>query len=82
MRLLRRQQAAAAESALLVSAEMAALCSVSEASWWRLLASGKTPAPVKLQGRTLWDRAELATWVPSGCPPRKEWEARRGTGQR
>lgn len=69
--------------ALLVSAEIAArLCGVSEATWWRLHAAAKVPAPIRLGGRTLWRRAELAAFCEAGCPDRRTWEALRQRGRR
>lgn len=54
----------------------------SVASWWRDLAAGRIPAPVKLGGRTLWRADELRRWAEAGCPDRRTWEAvhRRGRG--
>ncbi len=64
--------------ALLVPAEVAGtLCGVSKATWWRLHAAAKVPAPVRLGGRTLWRRSELAAFCEAGCPDRRTWEARR-----
>jgi prophage regulatory protein len=61
---------------LLVGADEAGpMCGRSEASWWRDLAAGRIPAPVRLGGRTLWRTEELRRWVEAGCPPRKLWEA-------
>ena len=69
--------------ALLVPAQVAArLCGVSEATWWRLHAAAKVPAPVRLGGRTLWRRAELAAFCEAGCPDRRSWEAPRQKGGR
>jgi prophage regulatory protein len=63
---------------LLVSAvDAARMCGVSLAGWWRLHAAGKVPAPVKLNGRTLWKTEELRSWVAAGCPDRRAWETTR-----
>lgn len=65
-------------SPILVPAKAAAaLCGRSVASWWRDLAAGRVPAPLKLGGRTLWRVEELREWVEADCPPRAEWEGRR-----
>src|SRR5262245_62170361 len=62
--------------ALLVPAAVAGpQCGVSTATWWRLHAAGKVPAPIRLGGRTLWRRMELRAFVEAGCPDRKSWEA-------
>jgi predicted DNA-binding transcriptional regulator AlpA len=69
--------------ALLVPAEEAGrLCGVSEATWWRLHAAAKVPAPVRLGGRTLWRRAELVAFCEAGCPDRRTWELLRSKGGR
>jgi predicted DNA-binding transcriptional regulator AlpA len=76
------------EPLLLAAAEAARLCGVSEASWYRLKAAGKLPAPVKLGGRVLWRREELCRWCAAGCPDLRTWQAmenasgRRGTAGR
>lgn len=67
---------------LLVGAtEAARLCSVSEATWWRLAAAGKVPVPIKLGGRTLWRVGELREWTAAGCPDRHAWDVLRGPGR-
>jgi predicted DNA-binding transcriptional regulator AlpA len=71
--------AAAALPPLLVNADIAGpLCGRSSTSWWRDHAAGRVPRPVKLGGATLWRRLELESWVATGCPSRREWEAMRG----
>jgi prophage regulatory protein len=63
---------------LLVDTDRAAeLCGVSPATWFRLKAAGKTPAPVRLGGKVLYRVEDLVTWVRLGCPGRKEFEARK-----
>jgi predicted DNA-binding transcriptional regulator AlpA len=65
-------------AALLIgAAEAGLLCGVSRATWWRLHAGGKVPAPVRLGGGTFWRAEELRDWIASGCPDRKTWEALR-----
>ena len=72
-----------APAPLLVDArQAAALCGVSERTWWALSSAGKTPLPVRLGRRTLWRAAGpggLEAWVAAGCPPRERWEATKGT---
>ena len=58
---------------LLDAKEAAALCNVSQATWYRLHIIGKTPEPVKLGRRSLWVRDELEAWVRAGCPKREKW---------
>jgi predicted DNA-binding transcriptional regulator AlpA len=43
-------------------------------TWDRLVASGKTPKPIRLGGRPMWMVDELEHWVRNGCPERKSWE--------
>ena len=70
--------AAPAPPPLLVRApEAAHLCGVSEASWHRLRAAGRTPAPLRLGGSVVWRMEELREWCEAGCPARREWETRR-----
>ena len=66
----------AVEQLLVDTDAAAAAVSISPASWFRLKAAGKTPAPVKLGGRTLYRVEDLRLWVSWGCPPRKVFEAR------
>ena len=64
---------------LLLDAKAAAqLCSVSLRTWWSLNAAGKTPLPVRLGRRTLWQADELADWCRAGCPSRDRWHSMRG----
>ncbi|MBI1913616.1 MAG: helix-turn-helix domain-containing protein [Planctomycetes bacterium] len=67
--------APAPEPLLVPAPEAARLCGVSEATWWRLVAAGKTPSPVRLGHSTRWRVAELKRWVQAGCPDRKAWQA-------
>jgi hypothetical protein len=65
------------EPLLVGTDQAAALCAVSPASWYRLKAAGKTPAPILLGGRVLYRVEDLRLWVALGCPVRKEFESRR-----
>jgi predicted DNA-binding transcriptional regulator AlpA len=60
---------------LLTARQAAELCGVSEATWWRLHAAAKCPAPVKIGNSTRWRVEELRAWTEANCPPRAEWEA-------
>ena len=52
----------------------AAAIGVSQASWYRMVAAGKTPAPIKLSaGCTRWRVVDLQTWIDAGCPDRKSF---------
>jgi predicted DNA-binding transcriptional regulator AlpA len=73
---LEAHTSAAVLTALLLPApEASRLCSVSEATWWRLHASAKIPRPVRLGKRTLWRAEELRAWIAAGIPDRRTWEA-------
>jgi predicted DNA-binding transcriptional regulator AlpA len=69
----------AAEPMLVPAREAARLCGRSLASWWRDVASGRVPAPIRLGGgdRPYWRVEELRRWVEAGCPDRRTWEAMR-----
>jgi predicted DNA-binding transcriptional regulator AlpA len=68
------------EPLLVANEQAAAACGIGRATWFRLKSAGKTPAPVKLAGRVLYRAEDLRLWVALGCPPRKEFEARKAAG--
>jgi prophage regulatory protein len=70
-------QAEAILPALLLRARQAAQVSgVSLATWHRLVAAGRTPAPVRLSaGCVRWRAEDLRQWIALGCPDRRAWEA-------
>jgi predicted DNA-binding transcriptional regulator AlpA len=72
---------AALDPLLIPDTAAARLAGVSRATWWRLHAAGRTPAPVRLGRKVLWRRAELAAWIGAGCPDRRGWEAMQTTAQ-
>jgi len=59
---------------LLRAPQAAAFCNVSPASWARLHAAAKVPAPIRLGGCVCWNRRELLRWIDHNCPSRREWE--------
>lgn len=64
--------------AVLVDASIPiAMLDISRASWYKLVASGKAPKPIKLGRVSRWNRAELEQWIAAGCPPRSRWETMR-----
>jgi excisionase family DNA binding protein len=63
-------------SIMVSAAEAARLCGIGRTAWYSLLSSGRCPAPVRLGGRVLWRRDELAAWIAAGCPGRDLWESR------
>lgn len=61
---------------ILIGREAAAgLLGVSVETWDRLRLAGKTPRPLRLGARLLFNRAELAAWVEAGAPDRATWDA-------
>jgi hypothetical protein len=44
-------------------------------TWWRAVASGMTPAPVKIGGATRWLIDELRAWAAAGYLRREQWVA-------
>jgi predicted DNA-binding transcriptional regulator AlpA len=68
--------------ALLSAKQAAAMCSLSPATWHRMNAAGRCPAPLRLSaGCVRWRSDELRDWVEAGCPARKTWEALRARAQ-
>ena len=65
------------ESILIDAKEAAALCGMSRTTWYKLVASGKAPSPVKLGMLARWRRNELDDWIAAGCPARQKWDALR-----
>jgi predicted DNA-binding transcriptional regulator AlpA len=70
------------EALLVGAADAAGLVGISRAHFYALHSSGRLgPMPVKLGGRTLWVREELADWCRQGCPSRERWLAMNGGTQ-
>ena len=60
--------------ALITVAQVADATGFSVRSVWRLIAEGRTPAPVRI-GRTIRFRvADIERWIQAKCPPRDEFE--------
>lgn len=54
----------------------AKLVGVSTATWDRMSAAGKTPAPLRFSQRNVkWRLQELKDWIAAGCPERMTWES-------
>jgi len=62
-------QLAEIEPLLIDAKTAAALCGVSERSWYTLIAAGIAPPSIKLSGRRLWRMDILRRWVQANCPP-------------
>ncbi len=57
---------------LLDAEESATLAGMGKRTWWRYVASGRAPQPVRMSGRgglVRWRRAELLAWIEGGCKP-------------
>ena len=65
------------QAALLRCADCARLCGVSRRTWFRLAASARTPASIRLGASPVWRREDLELWIRWDCPSRKEFEARK-----
>jgi hypothetical protein len=71
------------EALLVDTAAAAAMCgNIGLSTWYRLKAARRTPAAVKLGGRTLYRVADLRLWAELGCPAREEFEARKTNRRR
>lgn len=68
------------EAILLSAAQCAKMCGISRRSWFRLNASAKVPACVRVGFSPRWVRKTLERWIAMGCPSRKEFEARKAAG--
>ena len=64
------------EALLLSTGDAAKLIGVGRTHFYGLHSSGRLgPLPVRLGKRTLWNRAELESWVDGGCVCREKWQA-------
>ena len=64
----------AVEPLALGPASAAAAIGISRDLLDSLEAQGKTPAPIKLGSRKIYNRRELQSWLDSGAPDRAAWE--------
>ena len=69
------------DTGLLTVKDVAAMLSVSQRQVWKLNASAKIPAPIRLARSVRWDRAELEAFIRAGAPNRDRWEAMRRAGE-
>jgi len=66
-------QSADAGKLLLSADDLANLCSVSRATIWRWLSSGRIPGPTLRQGQVVrWSRTVVEEWIAAGCPEQVE----------
>jgi excisionase family DNA binding protein len=49
--------------------ELVAMLKVSKRTVYRLVATGRLPAPLRVGSRTVrWSRAAVTAWINAGCP--------------
>ncbi len=54
---------------LLDADESARVAGMGKRTWWRYVASGRAPQPVRPGGTlTRWRRADIRDWIAAGCP--------------
>jgi len=64
------------ELLLLSTLDAAKLIGVGRTHFYAMHSSGRLgPLPIRLGKRTLWNRAELESWVNGGCVSRERWQA-------
>ena len=68
------------EKPLLLSAgEAAGLLGIGRTTLYAMNSNGTLgPMPIRLGGRVLWRRDELAAWVSADCPNRERWQLKKG----
>ena len=69
------------QAALLRAADCARLCGVSRRTWFRLAASARTPASIRLGASPVWRREDVELWISWNCCSRQEFEARKQSEQ-
>jgi len=67
MKQLNRQETAVADRLLTVR-EVAARLGVSGRQVWKLCASGRLPAPVRLARSVRWRESDISEFIRLGCP--------------
>ncbi len=55
---------------LLTITDVAEILKISQRSIWRLVASGKLVAPLRVGGSIRWKREDIRDWIDSGCEPK------------
>ncbi len=73
----RKHSESTSEPALLSAAQCAQMCGISRRSWFRYVASGKTPPCVHLNNNPKWRREDIELWIHWNLPTRREFEARK-----
>ena len=57
--------------------EVGKMLNLSKRQIFRLNASGKIPAPLKIGGAVRWPKNDIESWIDMGCPDRSEFKARK-----
>ena len=65
------------ETILLSAADCARMCGISRRSWYRYVASAKTPACVRLNNNPKWRREDIELWISWGCCSQQEFIVRK-----
>ncbi len=65
---------------LLTVKDVSARLRISPRQVWKLLASGRIPAPVRISRSVRWREADIARWIELGCPSRERFEAECAAG--
>ncbi len=55
--------------------------SLSKRQIFRLHASGKIPAPLRIGGSVRWIASEIESWLAAGAPDRRTWESLKQAGE-
>ncbi len=54
---------------LLDADESSTVAGMGKRTWWRYVASGRAPQPVRPGGSlTRWRRSDILAWIAAGCP--------------
>jgi predicted DNA-binding transcriptional regulator AlpA len=70
-----RNTQSATEAQLFSPAECVKMCQISRRTWFRINASGKCPACVRVGASPRWRMQDLLDWISWNCPSRKTFEA-------
>ena len=52
---------------------VAGMLGVSQRQVWKLVASGRLPAPLRLGRSVRWRADEIRSWIDAGCPSQDRW---------
>jgi len=66
---------------LLSAKALGEMLSLSKRQIFRLSASGKLPAPIRIGGSVRWAENTIAEWLRAGAPDRRTFEAMSGVGR-